>query len=309
MSPANARACRANTPRAWAHATDEGAPFALEAHTTAMWCRGPACKGGYSQGPHTYQGQAHPTSGGGAIVLRESSWPNHAACPKWYTTECTRAQQGQPKVPWGSGKCNKGDSHTKHHPLAYHRQVGPTHTCTGGRPPGSLQGCARAMGGPQGGGANPIGGLAPTRASHPPVAVMSSHGAPRHSISITLICGRAQPCWCATQGARGGGAAGPASPHAGPPPFCLTCHQMLPCNWPCPQGAWGCGRGNWRTTVAWLKLAKATHKRARVGKGKAMAALLETKSPNPRGLPSAELMMVALLPPWGMQEHLSGTTS
>ena len=181
-------------------------------------------------------------------MLRESSWPNHAACPKWYTTECTRAQQGQPKVPWGSGKCNKGDSHTKHHPLAYHRQVGPTHTCTGGRPPGSLQGCARAMGGPQGGeGANPIGGLAPTRASHPPVAVMSSHGAPRHSISITLICGRAQPCWCATQGARQ-----PDLPAhmQGPHPFALLATKCSPAIGHAPRGAWGCGRGNWRTTVA-----------------------------------------------------------
>ena len=56
-----------------------------------------------------------------------------------------RVNQGQFWVFWDSGRYNKGDFYTKHHPPSYHRKMQPVHTYVEGISLDCLQGCVRII--------------------------------------------------------------------------------------------------------------------------------------------------------------------
>ena len=51
----------------------------------------------------------------------------------------------QLNIQWATGKTNKGDYTTKHHPTAHHQQVQPIYLYIKGKSPSSLQGCDRIL--------------------------------------------------------------------------------------------------------------------------------------------------------------------
>ena len=51
----------------------------------------------------------------------------------------------QLNIQWATGKTNKGDYTTKHHPTAHHQRVRPIYLYIKGKSPSTLQGCDRIL--------------------------------------------------------------------------------------------------------------------------------------------------------------------